>query len=258
MAVQSPAELVQKKCKPCEGGVDPYSPDEAKEQLKQLNGWRLTHDGQRIRKDWKVKNFMAGMKFFNQLCRAGRRRRPPSRSAHRRLSQRVGRTVDARDRRPVGKRFHPGGEDRRTADRSEDPRPGSIAMPRWLQSFPCLHGPQGRRVEMSRPALSRSHVERSAAGDVLIRVAYSSLNYKDALAAQGHPGVVRTFPHVPGIDCAGTVVESTSPDYRPGDEVLVTGYELGAGHWGGYRRIRARAGRVGRAAAQRAYRCATR
>jgi putative YhdH/YhfP family quinone oxidoreductase len=71
-------------------------------------------------------------------------------------------------------------------------------------------------------------------GDVLIRVAYSSLNFKDALASQGHPGVVRTFPHLPGIDCAGTVVESSSPEYKSGDEVLVTGYELGAGHWGGY------------------------
>jgi putative YhdH/YhfP family quinone oxidoreductase len=71
-------------------------------------------------------------------------------------------------------------------------------------------------------------------GDVLIRVAYSSLNYKDALACQGHPGVVRNFPHVPGIDCAGTVIESASGDYRPGDEVLVTGNELGAGHWGGF------------------------
>ncbi len=71
-------------------------------------------------------------------------------------------------------------------------------------------------------------------GDVLIRVAYSSLNYKDALACQGHPGVVRSFPHVPGIDCAGVVVKSESSAYRPGDEVLVTGYELGAGHWGGY------------------------
>jgi putative YhdH/YhfP family quinone oxidoreductase len=72
------------------------------------------------------------------------------------------------------------------------------------------------------------------AGDVLIHVAYSSLNYKDALASRGHPGVVRSFPHVPGIDCAGTVVESAHDQYRPGDEVLVTGYELGAGHWGGF------------------------
>jgi acrylyl-CoA reductase (NADPH) len=71
-------------------------------------------------------------------------------------------------------------------------------------------------------------------GEVLIRVAYSSLNYKDALASQGHPGVVRTLPHVPGIDCAGTVEESTSPDYRPGDQVIITGYDLGSGHWGGY------------------------
>jgi 4a-hydroxytetrahydrobiopterin dehydratase len=68
MAVQSPAELVQKKCKPCEGGVDPYSPEEAREQLKQLQGWRITHDGQRIRKDWKVKNFMAGIDFFNRCA----------------------------------------------------------------------------------------------------------------------------------------------------------------------------------------------
>src|SRR6476620_8687660 len=66
-------------------------------------------------------------------------------------------------------------------------------------------------------------------GDVVIEVAYSSLNFKDALACMGHPGVVRTFPHVPGIDCAGTVVESSTPDYRPGYEVVVTGYELGAG-----------------------------
>ena len=68
MAVQSTAELVQKKCAPCEGGVKPYSPDEAKSQLRQLDGWRLTHDGQRIRKDWKVKNFMAGLDFFNRCA----------------------------------------------------------------------------------------------------------------------------------------------------------------------------------------------
>src|SRR3954467_12143688 len=82
--------------------------------------------------------------------------------------------------------------------------------------------------------VERLTVDYLPAGEVLIRVAYSSLNYKDALASQGHPGVVRTLPHVPGIDCAGTVEESTSPDYRPGDQVIVTGYELGSGHWGGY------------------------
>ncbi len=71
-------------------------------------------------------------------------------------------------------------------------------------------------------------------GDVLIKVAYSSLNYKDALACQAHPGVVRKLPHVPGIDAAGKVVESTSADFQAGDEVLVTGYDLGTLHWGGY------------------------
>jgi putative YhdH/YhfP family quinone oxidoreductase len=71
-------------------------------------------------------------------------------------------------------------------------------------------------------------------GEVLIRVAYSSLNYKDALASQAHLGVVRSLPHVPGVDCAGAVVESTSSDYCPGDEVLVTGYDFGAGQWGGF------------------------
>ena len=67
MAVQSASELVQKKCLPCEGGVEPYSNADAVEQLKILPGWVLTHEGQRIRKDWKVKHFLAGMDFF-QKC----------------------------------------------------------------------------------------------------------------------------------------------------------------------------------------------
>lgn len=71
-------------------------------------------------------------------------------------------------------------------------------------------------------------------GDVLIQVAYSSLNFKDSLAAAGHAGVARRFPHVPGIDAAGTVVESRSPQFQEGDSVLVTSFELGAGHWGGW------------------------
>ena len=72
------------------------------------------------------------------------------------------------------------------------------------------------------------------AGDVLVKVECSSLNYKDALACRAHPGVVRKLPHVPGIDVAGTVVESSVGDFRPGDEVLVTGYEMGMSHWGGF------------------------
>src|SRR2546423_2093940 len=72
------------------------------------------------------------------------------------------------------------------------------------------------------------------AGEVLVRVEFSSLNYKDALAAQGHPGVVRKLPHVPGIDAAGTVVESAAGRFKSGDPVVLTGYELGASQWGGW------------------------
>ena len=72
------------------------------------------------------------------------------------------------------------------------------------------------------------------AGEVLVRVEYSSLNYKDALASQGHPGVVRQFPHIPGIDAAGTVAASDSPRFSPGQKVIVTSYEVGSGRWGGW------------------------
>ncbi|MGE0760385.1 MAG: 4a-hydroxytetrahydrobiopterin dehydratase [Pirellulaceae bacterium] len=68
MQVQSTEQLVAKKCKPCEGGVEPASRDEAEKQLTRLEGWRLTHDGQRIRKDWTVKNFLAGMQFFQAVA----------------------------------------------------------------------------------------------------------------------------------------------------------------------------------------------
>lgn len=72
------------------------------------------------------------------------------------------------------------------------------------------------------------------AGEVLIEVAYSSVNYKDAMAAKGHPGVARAFPHVPGIDAVGTVAQSSDGRVRVGDQVLVTSYELGVERWGGW------------------------
>lgn len=72
------------------------------------------------------------------------------------------------------------------------------------------------------------------AGDVLIRVGYSSLNYKDALSANGNRGVTRTYPHTPGIDAAGIVVAGTGDSFRPGDEVLVIGYDLGMNTSGGF------------------------
>lgn len=71
-------------------------------------------------------------------------------------------------------------------------------------------------------------------GDVLVSVRYSSLNYKDAMAITGTGKIVREWPMVPGIDLAGTVVESKSEKYASGDDVVLTGWGVGERHWGGY------------------------
>jgi len=71
-------------------------------------------------------------------------------------------------------------------------------------------------------------------GDVLLETAYSSLNYKDGLAVTNKGRIVFNFPMVAGIDVTGTVVESASPEYKPGDKVILTGWETGERHWGGY------------------------
>lgn len=71
-------------------------------------------------------------------------------------------------------------------------------------------------------------------GDVLIKVHYSSINYKDALSATGNKGVTRNFPHVPGIDASGIVYSSTTDRWQVGDRVIVTGYDLGMNTHGGF------------------------
>jgi len=70
--------------------------------------------------------------------------------------------------------------------------------------------------------------------DVLIKVCYSSLNYKDALSVSGNKGVTRKFPHVPGIDAAGIVMQSKTSNFKEGDSVIVTGFDLGMNTWGGF------------------------
>ncbi|MEO8256437.1 MAG: oxidoreductase [Acidobacteriota bacterium] len=85
---------------------------------------------------------------------------------------------------------------------------------------------QGRVVETTLDDLS--------GGDVVIAAAYSSVNYKDALAATGAGTIIRRFPMVAGIDVAGTVESSADARFRSGDQVLVTGYDLGVAHDGGY------------------------
>lgn len=72
------------------------------------------------------------------------------------------------------------------------------------------------------------------AGEVLVKVSYSSLNYKDALSATGNKGVTKTYPHTPGIDAAGVVVNSDVALFSEGDQVIVTGYDLGMNTAGGY------------------------
>lgn len=71
-------------------------------------------------------------------------------------------------------------------------------------------------------------------GELLIRVHYSSLNYKDALSASGNRGVTRRYPHTPGIDAAGVVIESTVAAFSAGEGVIVSGYDLGMNHAGGF------------------------
>lgn len=84
-----------------------------------------------------------------------------------------------------------------------------------------------------RANLQRISDEQLPPGDVTVRVAYSTLNFKDGLAITGSSPVVRSFPMVPGIDLAGTVEASAHPDYQVGDEVLLNGWGVGEGHWGG-------------------------
>jgi putative YhdH/YhfP family quinone oxidoreductase len=76
-------------------------------------------------------------------------------------------------------------------------------------------------------------IDELPAGEVLVKVEYSSLNYKDALSATGNPGVSRNFPHTPGIDAAGVVEASESDAFNVGDEVIVTSYDLGMNTDGG-------------------------
>ncbi|WP_118135637.1 MDR family oxidoreductase [Oceanicella sp. SM1341] len=85
----------------------------------------------------------------------------------------------------------------------------------------------------SHAALTRLEPAQLPEGEVTVRVAYSTMNYKDALAITGASPVVRSFPLVPGIDFSGVVEASDSPDFAPGDRVVLNGWGLGERHWGG-------------------------
>jgi len=100
-------------------------------------------------------------------------------------------------------------------------------------SFRCFQVSQQEPKEITADVVSVPY-NNLPDGEVTIRVVYSSVNYKDALAATGNPGVVRHFPHVPGIDAAGIVESSDSDQFQVGDKVVVTSYELGVERWGGW------------------------
>jgi len=83
-------------------------------------------------------------------------------------------------------------------------------------------------------AIVEKEIQDLPEGDLLIKVEYSSLNYKDAMSAKGIPGVTRNYPHTPGIDAAGVVESSKSANFKEGDKVIVTGYDLGMNTSGGF------------------------
>src|SRR5437764_972016 len=88
--------------------------------------------------------------------------------------------------------------------------------------------------ESVRPTFRDLTVDDLPQGDVLVSIAYSTLNYKDALAITNKGKIIRNFPFIPGIDFAGTVEQSQSPDFKPGDQVILTGWGVGERHWGGH------------------------
>ena len=99
--------------------------------------------------------------------------------------------------------------------------------------FKALLVEQPEKKVFTRSVVTRS-TDDLPAGELLVRVHYSSLNYKDALSATGNPGVTREFPHTPGIDAAGEVISCTDGSFQPGDRVIVTSYDLGMETDGGF------------------------
>ena len=101
------------------------------------------------------------------------------------------------------------------------------------QKTRCFHVTKNEAGEINS-SIDQQPVSALESGEVLVRVSHSSLNYKDAMAATGHRGIVKSFPHVPGIDAVGTVVDLQDDRFSLGDTVIATGHELGVERWGGW------------------------
>ena len=102
-----------------------------------------------------------------------------------------------------------------------------------MSTFQAFYISENEDKTFSQATVERK-IEDLPAGEVLIKVQYSSLNYKDALSSTGNRGVTRNYPHIPGIDAAGIIEESISSDFQKGDKVLVTGFDLGMNTSGGF------------------------
>lgn len=114
------------------------------------------------------------------------------------------------------------------------PLTGSISAPSFnYMLFKAFEVAESSEKEYKSALVTKSEDDLPP-GEVLIKVQYSSLNYKDALSAIGNKGVTRNYPHTPGIDAAGTVEKSADPHFNRGDKVIVTGYDLGMNTSGGF------------------------
>ncbi|MBS7527816.1 YhdH/YhfP family quinone oxidoreductase [Fusibacter paucivorans] len=102
-----------------------------------------------------------------------------------------------------------------------------------MNTFRALEAYENTNGQFEQRIIQRA-IEDLPDGELLIKVAYSSLNYKDALSASGNRGVTKKFPHTPGIDAAGTIVVSRVGRFKVGDPVIITGYDLGMNTFGGF------------------------
>jgi acrylyl-CoA reductase (NADPH) len=104
-----------------------------------------------------------------------------------------------------------------------------------MQRFNALVASKGEQgTELSWKELAEADLMD---GNVTVRVSHSTLNYKDALAVTGKAPIIRRWPMIPGIDLAGSVISSSHPEFKPGDEVILNGWEAGVSHYGGFAQV---------------------
>src|SRR5215470_6294049 len=105
-----------------------------------------------------------------------------------------------------------------------------MALPQSFKAMVVTETPEKQFLR----EIKQKEISDLPAGELIIEVKYSSLNYKDALSASGNKGVTRKYPHTPGVDAAGVVADSTNRAFAVGDQVVVTGFDLGMNTPGGF------------------------